>query len=256
MVMENTTLTFIKAVLKKVFFLPFIKAVLKKIIFPHSPIDIDQEIVEPRYSRSSFHKIMDKKGSLLDVGCGNNSPYVMKTMFPDIYYTGIDVGDYNQTTPNLADEYIITKPDEFANTILNLDKKYDTVISSHNLEHCNDRDKTLIAMTKALKPGGYLFLQFPAEKSVNFPGPRKGCLNYYDDTSHKDTPPDFKRTIKQLKEAGMEILFSSKSYKPFRKYIIGALMERESKKDKEVKWATWAYWGFEAIIWAKKIKPQ
>jgi SAM-dependent methyltransferase len=230
----------------------FIKAVFLKLFFPQNPIAIDPETVEPRYSRNNFYKIMNTKGHLLDVGCGNNSPYIMKSMFPDIYYTGIDVGNYNQTAPILAEEYIITEPEKFADTILNLNKKYDTVISSHNLEHCNEREKTLIAMTKALKPGGYLFLQFPTEKSINFPGPRKGCLNYYDDSSHKDVPPDFKKTIDQLKEAGMEILFSSKSYKPFRKYIIGALMERESKKDREVKWATWAYWGFEAVIWAKK----
>jgi ubiquinone/menaquinone biosynthesis C-methylase UbiE len=230
----------------------FIKTVFKKIIFPHQPVEIIPEIVESRYSRSSFHKIMDKKGFLLDVGCGNNSPYIMKVTFPDIYYTGIDIGDYNQKKPNLADEYIITEPDKFADAILNLEKEYDTVICSHNLEHCNDRDKTLIAITKVLKSGGYLFLSFPTEKSVNFPGPRKGCLNYYDDSSHKDLPPDFRKTIKTLQQAGMKILFSSKSYKPFRKYILGLLMEKESKKDKEVKDYTWAYWGFEAIIWAKK----
>ena len=235
--------------------LHFFKAVLKNIIFPDQPIDITQELiefVEPRHSKTSFHKLIDKKGLLLDVGCGNNSPYIMKSLFPDIHYTGIDVGDHNQTMPNLADEYIIAEPDKFADAILNLEKKYDTVFSSHNLEHCNDREKTLKAMTEVLKPGGYLLLQFPTEKSVNFPGLRNGCLNYYDDYTHKDKPPNFRQTIKSLKQAGMEILFSSKSYKPFRKYIIGALMEKESKKDKEVKWATWEYWGFEAIIWARK----
>ena len=125
--------------------LQFIKVVLKAIVFSKYDIDISPEIVDPRYSRNNFYKIIDKKGYLLDVGCGNNSPYIMKSMFPDIYYTGIDIGDYNQTAPNLADEYIIADPNKFADTILNLDKKYDTVISSHNLEHCNDREKTLEA---------------------------------------------------------------------------------------------------------------
>jgi len=218
----------------------FIKAVIKKIFFPNDSIDITPDIVEPEYSRTNFYKIMDKNGALLDIGCGNNSPYFMKSTFPCIFYTGIDVGDYNQTTPNLADEYIVTEPEDFADSIFKLERKYDTVISSHNLEHCNDRDKTLLAMVNVLKLGGYLFLQFPTEKSIKFPGPRKGCLNYYDDKSHKDKPPNFRKTIKQLKQLGMEIIFSSKSYKPFRKFIIGALMEKESKKDKEVKWATWA----------------
>jgi len=72
-------------------------------------------------------------------------------------------------------------------------------------------------------------------------------------TRHWEEAVNRSMEIEAYKEAGMEIIFSSKSYKPFRKYIIGALQEKESRKDKEVKWATWAYYGFEAIIWAKKI---
>ena len=230
----------------------FAQEVIQKLKFPDYSITIDHEIIEPPYGFFNFLKTINTKGLYLDVGCGNNSPLIIKSMFPDIYYVGIDVGDYNQTKSNPADEYIITDPDEFSDTIEKIDKKFDTVISSHNLEHCNDRTKTLAALIKALKPDGYLYLSFPAGKSILFPGPRIGCLNYYDDYTHKEKPPDFYKTIGQLKENGMEILFSSKSYKPSLMYIIGALTEWESKRDKEIKMGTWAYWGFETIIWAKK----
>jgi SAM-dependent methyltransferase len=210
------------------------------------------KIVEPKYCKSSFLKRINHKGTLLDVGCGNNSPYYIKTKYPNIIYTGIDVGDYNQTKPNFADNYIVVKPENFAGAIANMPKLFDTVISSHNLEHCNDRDKTLDAMIKVLKPGGYLFLSFPTEESVNFPGPRKGTLNYYDDSTHKDKPPEYEKIISKLKINDMEIVFASKSYKPFFLYLIGFFLEWKSKKDKEVKIWTWAYWGFETIIWAKK----
>jgi SAM-dependent methyltransferase len=189
----------------------------------------------------------------LDVGCGNNSPYQIKTMFPNIIYTGIDIGDYNQTKPNLADNYIITSPEKFADKIAELENSFDTVISSHNLEHCNDRNKTLNAMIKALKMGGYLYLSFPTENSINFPGPRAGTLNYYDDPTHKGVPPKFDEIIEILMSNGMEIVFASKAYKPFFYYLIGMLLENKSKKEKKVWWPIWAYYGFETIIWARKM---
>jgi SAM-dependent methyltransferase len=198
-------------------------------------------------------EIIRHNGILLDVGCGNDSPYYIKIIRPDIIYTGIDVEDCNQTKPNLADTYILVEPENFSQTIAEMPESFDAVISSHNLEHCNDREKTLEAMIKALKPNGYMYLSFPTEDSINFPGPRKGTLNYYDDKTHKDLPPNFDKIITTLKQNNMEILFANKSYKPFFFYIIGFLFEWKSKKDKEVNWATWAYWGFETIIWAKKM---
>jgi SAM-dependent methyltransferase len=213
---------------------------------------IIREIVGPKYCKSNFLKKINHNGKLLDVGCGNNSSYFIKSKYPNINYTGIDVSNYNQTKPNMADNYMIVEPNEFAEAIANIPESFDTVISSHNLEHCNDRNKTLDAIIKVLKKGGYLYLSFPTEKSVNFPGFRNGCLNYYDDKTHKDAPPDFDKVITILKNNNIEIIFSSRSYKPIFMFLIGALNERRSKKDKETKIGTWAYWGFEAIIWAKK----
>jgi SAM-dependent methyltransferase len=218
-------------------------------------ITVLKKIIAPPRGKNGFLKIINKQGTLLDVGCGNNSPYFLKTNFPAIKYTGIDVGDYNQTKPILADNYIITSPENFADKILEMENKFDTVISSHNLEHCNDRNKTLFAMTKALKIEGYLYLSFPTERSVNFPR-RDGTLNYYDDPTHKDLPPNFTETVEKLKVNGMKILYANKSYKPFFYYICGMLLEMKSRREKKIyhPHPIWAYYGFEAIIWAQKIK--
>jgi len=52
----------------------------------------------------------------------------------------------------------------------------------------------------------------------------------------------------------LEIIFASKSYKPFWEWLVGFLLEWKSKKDKKVKDGTWSYWGFVSVIWAKKAK--
>ncbi|MDR2601490.1 MAG: hypothetical protein LBC53_03435 [Spirochaetaceae bacterium] len=81
--------------------------------------DSIKTILSPLRSKRRFLMTINKNGSLVDVGCGNNSSYYIKTHCPDIYYIGIDVGNYNQTKPNLADEYIITTPDKFVDVIAN-----------------------------------------------------------------------------------------------------------------------------------------
>jgi len=218
--------------------------------------DILWQISRPPHGRDMFlKKLANKNGTLLDVGCGNDSSYRIKTKYPDIKYTGIDIGDYNQTKPILADRYILTSPDTFAEKIAEMENTFDTVISAHNLEHVNNREETLIAMTKTLRGGGVLYLSFPTAKSINFPGPREGTLNYFDDKTHKNMPPDFDKVIMTLKRHGMKILFSSRSYKPFIMYLIGFFLEWKSKRRRKIysNTATWAYWGFESIIWAKKL---
>ena len=78
---------------------------------------------------------------ILDVGCGNNSPFHTKTVLPNCNYYGIDICDHNQTKPLLADLYIITTPDNFSFEISKYSNHFDAVISNHNLEHCDDRKK-------------------------------------------------------------------------------------------------------------------
>jgi len=212
-----------------------------------------KEMITKFHIKSKFIKTVKNRGVLLDAGCGNSSPYRTKRMRPDIYYVGVDVGDYNQAAPNLADEYAVSLPDEFHDTILNLGQRFDAVISSHNIEHCCDRQKTLDALIKVLKPGGKLYLSFPSEASVTFPT-RKGTLNYYDDKTHTGVPPKFDDVIEKLKAQTMEISFACKSYKPFFLYFIGFLLEPLSKITKKclIGRATWAYYGFESVIIAVK----
>ena len=65
---------------------------------------------------------------------------------PKSTYYGIDIGDYGQTeySKSLIDKYIITTHyDNFHKAILDINQEFDVVISSHNLEHCNNRELVL-----------------------------------------------------------------------------------------------------------------
>jgi SAM-dependent methyltransferase len=190
--------------------------------------------------------------SILDVGCGNNSPFLVKKILPNCSYTGIDIEDNKQGKLNLADKYVLTNSENFSNEIDKMHEMFDAVLSSHNIEHCDKREETLIAMLMSLKVDGKLFLSFPSEESVNFPR-RRGTLNYYDDSTHKYSPPKFQEILNLLSKFGFEISFAEKRYSPLPLKLVGAMFEPFSRITKRVWIGTWEYYGFESIIIAKKL---
>jgi SAM-dependent methyltransferase len=206
-----------------------------------------------RGKRSFVHAI-PRDGRVLDVGCGNNSPQWFKTVRPDLYYVGIDVGNYNQALDpsRFADNYVLCGPDEFAGRIEAFRGQMDAVVSAHNLEHCDEPDRVLRAMVNALRPGGKLYLAFPCEESVGFPH-RGGCLNFYDDATHK-TVPSWNNTLIDIQSAGAVVEFAAKRYRRLPLVLRGLLLEPLSayRRCTIPDGSTWALYGFESVIWAAK----
>lgn len=225
-----------------------------KLLIIKQKINIFVQIFFRRKGKFSFLNKIPKNSKILDVGCGNNSAFKVKTFLPNSYYVGIDICDYNNKNDvdKYADKYILTNPSEFVETIDSLSVEFDAIISSHNLEHCNDRFGTLNAIIDKLKDGGKLYLSFPSEKTINFPK-RDGCLNYYDDPTHKNSPPDYSFILEMMKEKSLNILFSTRSYRPFVLCFIGYFTNLISKCTKKVIFGVWEWWGFESIIVAQKF---
>ena len=207
-----------------------------------------------RKGKYNFLKSYLSKPNLLDVGCGNSSVVRIKSLLPDCIYTGIDVADYNQTVSDkeLMDTYLVCEPIKFSDGVKSLGQhSFDLVISSHNIEHCDDPDATLLAMIYVLSPGGKIYLSFPSSNTINFPS-RKGTLNYFDDNTHKTVLPNFDTIVSCLKREGLEITYSVKQYQPFLLFIAGFLGELISRKRGKVIVGTWEYYGFESIVHARK----
>lgn len=211
------------------------------------------KILRP-HSRYPFINSAKRGGKLLDVGCGDNSPNIIKKIRSDIYYIGLDIEllSNGQNYKKCANELIITDPENFHLEIAKHLNEFDAITSVHNLEHCNNFIATTIAMINALKIGGRIYISFPSEDSINFPS-RYGTLNFYDDKTHKNIIKylDF---ISLLKKSGLKILYSKKKYQPIIPYVVGFLCEPFCKllnKQAPIG-GTWAYYGFETVIIAEK----
>lgn len=207
------------------------------------------------YPNGKVHFLMRQRedAAVLDVGCGNNSPYVVKSVLPRSVYTGVDIGDYNQTKPNKADHYILTTPEAFASRIAEFDECFDAVVSSHNLEHCNDRQATFRAMLKATRVGGHMYVSFPSQRSVSFPS-RDGTLNYFDDPTHRDAPPDVESLLVIARDHGFEPVFVTSGNRPWLARLVGTLLEPVSKLRRKVMRGTWELYGFEVIMILRRAR--
>jgi SAM-dependent methyltransferase len=205
------------------------------------------------YTKEAFIRSCPPNARVLDVGCGNRSPYNFKSIRPDLYYVGIDIGDCNQDDDSIrcADEYIVVPVGEFNHRIAGMAGRFDAVVSAHNIEHCDDPDATMQAMLAALKPGGRLFMAFPTEASVRFPR-RGGTLNFFDDPTHK-TVPDFAAVCAGITAAGYRLDVAIRRYRPLRGVLAGLRHELPSMWRKHVMWGTWALYGFESIILATRM---
>ena len=218
-----------------------IKTILKLFLRPNGKID--------------FLSSIPKNSFILDVGCGNNSPLVVKSFLPNSYYVGIDVDNYNNDydVEQVADEYILSDPNDFVKSLNSLDNNFDAIISSHNIEHCNDRIGVLNAMIDKLNYRGKIYISFPSKESINFPK-KIGCLNYFDDPTHKDLPPDFDLILEILRKKNLKVIFSKASYKPFLLSCIGIFSNLISYFTHKVHAGMYEIWGFESIIIAENQK--
>ncbi|MHA7661566.1 class I SAM-dependent methyltransferase [Mycolicibacterium sp. HS_4_1] len=210
------------------------------------------QVIMRANNRRRFLSKLPTGAEVFDIGCGNDSPYLFKSIRPDIRYIGLDVADYHvdHDPKEYADQYLVVPPSEFLSAIEQREGEFDAVVSSHNLEHCSEPDGVVTAMARALRPDGRIYLAFPAADTVNFPS-RDGTLNFYDDDTHVQ-PPDYRRVIGLLTAAGITINFAAERFRPPNWVLVGLINEPLSRIRKKVLRGTWALYGFETVIWGTK----
>jgi SAM-dependent methyltransferase len=122
---------------------------------------------------------------LLDIGAGNHSASKTKKWFPNCEYHGLDL---NKNYNNDENDFKLMKSFYELNLEeLNLDSvpnaHFDFIMMAHVIEHLKNGDQVLVKLLAKLKPGGYLYVEYPGIRSTRLPR-MKGPLNFFDDDTH------------------------------------------------------------------------
>ncbi len=122
---------------------------------------------------------------LLDVGSGNHSPTKTTALFPNCEYHGMDQTlDYGYSE---ADRAIMKG--FYDNDLTKLDftslpdAYFDFIMMAHIIEHLHNGDEVITELSKKLKPGGHIYIEYPGAQSKKLPSMR-GSLNFHDDKTH------------------------------------------------------------------------
>ena len=122
---------------------------------------------------------------LLDIGAGNHSASKTKKWFPNCEYHGLDL---NKNYNNDENDFKQMKSFYELNLEeLNLDMvpnaHFDFIMMAHVIEHLKNGEEVLVKLLAKLKPGGYLYVEYPGIRSTRLPR-MKGTLNFFDDDTH------------------------------------------------------------------------
>jgi len=167
-----------------------------------------------------FRRVLQRPGArILDVGCGNHSPTITKQYFPRCRYEGLDRERWNRDARDDAlmdafHEIDLDRP-ELLTAVPTA--AYDLVICSHVLEHLRDPWAVIPELARTVKPGGFLYIEVPAERSLRLPRARhgffgiRGCLNFEDDPTHRGLV-DVDRSAELLDRAGLRVVHRGKRF--------------------------------------------
>jgi SAM-dependent methyltransferase len=133
-------------------------------------------------------KLSGRPVRILDIGCGNQSPSTTKHWFPQSYYSGADIQEYNLTAQDLAamDDFFLLGTDGSGYDAIP-GNSYDFIILHHVVEHITDPAPILERICSKLKPGGVIWIAFPSLRSLSLPS-AEGTLQFCDDPTHVRIP--------------------------------------------------------------------
>jgi SAM-dependent methyltransferase len=206
--------------------------------------------VKLKHLKKTFKKRTFK---ILDVGSGNGSPSLIKKVFSNVLYHGIDiVDDYNYKQKDFykADKLFfkdLTKL-EFEDIE---DNYYDAILMAHIIEHLKNGDKVIEALLPKLKRNGYIYIEYPGEKSLTLPS-KYGTLNFYDDQTHVRLYKLIE--VKEiLSKNGFQILESGTRRDAFNIAIMPIKIIYNLVKYRKVLGSVyWDWYGFAEYVYARK----
>jgi len=142
-------------------------------------------LITPHKFRFLPSDFKQRKFALLDVGAGSHSATKTKAIFPNCEYHGIDITkNYENDAEDFKAMSGFYELDLTALQFESIPNNYfDVIVISHIIEHLHNGDKVIEGLLPKLKKGGYIYIEYPGQRSTKLPS-MKRTLNFYDDPTH------------------------------------------------------------------------
>lgn len=192
---------------------------------------------------------------VLDVGCGDYYPSKIKRLFPFIEYYGIDIQEYENNKAIFTKNrnfFLIDLDNELEklNTTLP-DKFFDFVIMTHVIEHLKNGLEVLHILSRKIKVGGAIYIEFPSVRSLYLPS-MKGTLNFCDDPTHKRVYA-LQEIVNVLLDEGFKIKKAGKRRSKVRiLFILPFILYSLIRKGEPLAGAFWDLFAFADFVFAEK----
>lgn len=215
------------------------------------------QYVNANFYLKQLYKIYGNQSiNVLDIGAGNHAATRLKKRLPNAKYWGIDiVKDYNNNSEDLANmedfyEMDLTKL-EFD---VIPDLHFDVIIMSHIVEHLKNGEVVVKKLLTKLKPGGFIYIEWPSKKSAFLPS-MKGTLNFFDDHTHVRFY-DVHLLANELMHADCGIVKMGTRRDKWAMILLPYRILYHLFKGKIVASLFWDFAGFASFIFAKKKMPE
>lgn len=143
---------------------------------------IDHWLLPPKLSR--FRRLRRSRFRLLDVGCGNHSPSLVKHWFPECQYFGLDRENYNNDPRDYRLMAGFYAADLQTSDLAEVpDGHFDVILCAHVIEHLTNGLEVIPRLARKLAVAGEIYFEFPSVRSLGLPRSR-GILNFCDDSTH------------------------------------------------------------------------
>ena len=209
------------------------------------------------FLKKFINSYSEDKIKLLDVGCGNKSPSITVSLFPKVEYFGLDKEDYNLTNEDkkiLENKYFLVDLDNLSELDNALPNNYfDFIIMNHVIEHTRKGIEILEILSKKLKVGGGIYIEFPSVRSLSLPS-MEGTLNFCDDPTHVKLY-DIKEVANTLIKCEFKIIKAGTRRNFIRCLLTPMVTIYQLIEHKKIQGsAFWDILGFAEFLYAKKNK--
>lgn len=138
-----------------------------------------------------LYRCINPSGHVLDVGCFGFAQVKLASSLglTQLRHSGVDLNDYHDLPPGFQ----YRKADLNKEPLPFDDDAFDLVIASHILEHLEHPVDFFSECVRVCKPGGYIYIETPSERSALLPGmpflfDKFFSTSFYDDPTHVGRP--------------------------------------------------------------------